>query len=141
VCTGTPPRCDTDADGERYFGRTAHAAAQRVAVTCRVSSRAQRPEWASQRPVPESFGRGAGIAVVDGLTAIGGSRHFRRPVFRGLMARMERRARSWLPVAHPERLCRFGFDGFACLAAPHEGERRVVNPERLSSPVLWVVDL
>ena len=134
MCTGTPPRCDTDADGERYFGRTAHAAAQRVAVTCRVSSRAQRP-------VPESFGRGAGIAVVDGLTAIGGSRHFRRPVFRGLMARMERRARSWLPVAHPERLCRFGFDGFACLAAPHEGERRVVTPERLSSPVLWVVDL
>ncbi|MCY4520427.1 MAG: hypothetical protein OXC13_06570 [Caldilineaceae bacterium] len=67
------------------------------------------------------------MAVDDWLTEIGGGLHCKRPVLRALRACIARRERSLLPVAHKDRPCRFGFDGFEYFAETHDCEIRVVH--------------
>ncbi len=89
----------------------------------------------------ETFSPGAGLAVDDGLDAIGGGLHFQRPVFRAGRERIARRERSRLRVAHKDRPCRCGFDGCAYLAETRDCAIRVVNQESLSPPAELVEDL
>ena len=88
----------------------------------------------------ETFRPGAGMAVDDGLDAIGGGLHFQRPVFRAGRERIARRERSRLRVAHKDRPCRCGFDGCAYLAETRDCAIRVVNQESLSPPAELVED-
>jgi len=45
-----------------------------------------------------------------------------------------------LSVGHQDRLCRFGFDGFADFAQTHGCAIRVVNQPSLSLQAEWVED-
>ncbi|MCE2467208.1 MAG: hypothetical protein J4G06_04225 [Caldilineaceae bacterium] len=87
-----------------------------------------------------TFRPGSGIAVDDGLTEIGGGRHFQRPVFRAWRERIERRERSLLPVAPKDRPYRCGLDGCEDCAETHDGAIRVVHRESLSPPAKLVED-
>ena len=62
------------------------------------------------------------------LAEVGGGLHCKRLVFRSLMERVEQRELGLLLVAHQDRLCRRGFDGFAYFAETHGCAIRVVNP-------------
>ena len=131
----------TDADVDRYFGVERAQEQGRTAVYCRVSSRSQRDDLRSQQQAMETFCLGAGIAVDEWLTEIGGGLEFQRPVFRTLMEQIENRELGLLLVAHQDRLCRFGFDWFAYFAERHGCEIRVVNQPSLSPQAEWVEDL
>ena len=131
----------TDADVERYFGVARSQAQGRTAVYCRVSRRSQRDDLRSQQQAMEAFCLGAGLAVDDWLTEIGGGLNFQRPVFRALMERIEKRELGLLLVAHQDRLCRFGFDWFEYFAESHGCEIRVVNQPSLSPQAELVEDL
>ena len=131
----------TDADVERYFGVEHAPEAGCTVVYCRVSSRAQRDDLRSQPQAMETFRLGAGLAVDEWLTEIGGGLDFQRPVFRALMERIGKRELGLLLVAHEDRLCRFGFDWFAYFAESHGCEIRVVNQPSLSPQAEWVEDL
>ncbi|MCE2468834.1 MAG: recombinase family protein, partial [Caldilineaceae bacterium] len=119
-------RFHTDEDVDRDCGRAPRSAPQRMAVHGRVSSRAQRPAREAQPRARETFRPGSGMAVDDGLTAIGGGWHGQRPVFRALMERIARRDRSRLRVAPKDRPCRCGLDGCAYCAETHDCAIRVV---------------
>ncbi|MYD91634.1 MAG: MerR family transcriptional regulator, partial [Caldilineaceae bacterium SB0662_bin_9] len=90
----------TEADVERYFGVERASEAGRTVVHSRVSSRAQRDDLRSQQQARETFCLGAGIAVDEWLTEIGGGLDFRRPVFRSLMERIGKRELGLLLLAH-----------------------------------------
>ena len=60
----------------------------------------------------ESYCLGAGVAVDEWLTEIGGGLDFKRTVFLALMERIENRDIAHLLIAHRDRLTRFGFDWF-----------------------------
>ena len=106
----------------------------------RISSRAQRPEREARRQALATFRPGAGLAVDDGLDAIGGGRHCQRPVFRAWRERIERRERSLLRVAHKDRPCRSGLDGCEDCADTHDCAIRVVHRESLSPQAERVED-
>ncbi|MXZ25034.1 MAG: IS607 family transposase [Caldilineaceae bacterium SB0665_bin_21] len=125
----------TDADVERVPGSGC------TVVHGRVSRRAQRDDLWSQQQAMETFCLGAGLAVDEWLTEIGGGLDFQRPVFRSLMERIGNREPGLLLLAHEDRLCRFGFDWFAYFAKSHGCEIRVVNQPSLSPQVEWVEDL
>ena len=134
-------RFHTDEAVDRDCGRAPRSAPQRVAIPGRVSRRAPRPEREARRQAMETFRPGAGIAVDDGLDAIGGGLHFQRPVFRAGRERIARRERPLLRVAHKDRPCRCGFDGCEDCAETRDGAIRVVHRESLSPPAERVEDL
>ena len=80
------------------------------------------------------------MAVDEWTIEIGGGLNFKRPVFRSLMARVGNRELGLLPVAHQDRLCRFGFDGFEYFADAHGCGIRVVNQPALSPQAELVED-
>ena len=121
----------TDADVDRWVERDTDAAGSTV-VYRRVSSRAQQDDLRSQQQAMETFCPGAGLAVDEWLSEIGGGLNFKQPVFRALMTRIERRELDLLLIAHQDRLCRFGFDWFEYLADPHGCGIRVVHQPSLS---------
>ena len=130
----------TEADVDRYFGVERAPGSGRTVVYCHVSNRAQGDDLRSQQQAMETFRLGAGLAVDEWLTEIGGGLDFRRPVFRALMDRIGKREPGLLLVAHEDRLCRFGFDGFAYFAESHGCEIRVVNQPSLSPQAEWGED-
>ena len=135
-------RYDTDADVDRFFGmERAPPELGGTVVYGRVSRRAQGDDLRSQQQAMETCCVGAGFAADAWLTEIGGGLDFQRPVFRALMERIEDREPSLLWVAHPDRLCRFGFAWFAFFADTHGCEGRTVNQPSLSPQAEWVEDL
>ena len=124
----------TDADVDRYFGVESASDPRHIVVYRRVSRRAQQQAMAT-------FCLGAGIAVDEWLTEIGGGLDFKRPVFRALMERVGNRELGLLLIAHQDRLCRFGFDWFEYFADSHGCEIRVVNQPSLSPQAELVEDL
>ncbi|MDE0672719.1 MAG: IS607 family transposase, partial [Caldilineaceae bacterium] len=139
-CTPAGHRHGTEADMERYFGVERAPEVGRAVVHCRVSRRAQGDDLRSQPQAMETFRLGAGLVVDEWLTEIGGL-EYQWPVFRSLRERIGNRAVGLLTVAHEDRLCRFGFDGFAYFAESHGCEIRVVNQPSLSPQAEWVEDL
>ena len=131
----------TDADVDRYVGVEHASEAGRTVVHGRVSRRAQRDDLRSQRQAMETFHLGAGLAVDEWPTEIGGGLDFQRPVFRSLRERMENREPGLLLVAHRDRLIRFGFDWFEHFARQHGCTITVVNQESLSPRAEMVEDL
>lgn len=75
----------------------------------------------------ETYCLGAGVAVDEWLSEIGGSLDFKRKVFLHLMERIEGREIAHLLLAHQDRLTRFGFDWFEHFARPHGCTITVVN--------------
>ena len=130
----------TEADVDRYFGVEQAPESGRTVVYCRVSNRAQGADLRSQQQAMETFCLGAGLAVDAWRTEIGGL-EYQWPVFRSLRERIGNRAVGLLTVAHEDRLCRFGFDGFAYFAESHGCEIRAVNQPSLSPQAEWVEDL
>ena len=123
----------TDADVDRYFGvERMPEAGQTVVHGRRVSSRSQRDDLRSRQQAMETFCPGAGIAVDEWLSEMGGGLNFKRPVFRSLMERIGNREPGLLLMAHKDRLCRFGFDWFEHFADTHGCGIRVVNQPSLS---------
>ena len=134
-------RHGTEADVDRYFGVEHASEAGRTVVYCRVSNRAQQNDLRSQQQAMETFRPGTGLAVDEWLTKIGSGLDFQRSVFRALMERIGKREPGLLLVAHEDRPCRFGFDGFAYFAESHGCEIRVVNQPSLSPQAEWIEDL
>ena len=139
--TASGHRYYTDAD-VGYFGvERDRPELGRTVVHGRVSRRAQGDDLRSQQQAMETFCLGAGLAVDEWLTEIGGGLDCPRPVFRALRERIEHREPGLLPMAHEDRLCRFGFDRFAYFAESHGCEIRVVNQPSLSPQAEWAEDL
>ena len=80
----------------------------------------------------EAYGPGAGVAVDERLSEVGGGRHCKRKVCLSLRERIEKRGIAHLSVAHRDRLTRFGFDRFEHFATQHGCTITVVNHESLS---------
>ncbi len=101
-------------------------------VCCRVSRRGQQDDL--KRPVSamEAYGPGAGVAVDERRSEVGGGRHCKRKVCLSLRERIEKRGIAHLSVAHRDRLTRFGFDRFEHFATQHGCTITVVNQESLS---------
>jgi len=68
-------------------------------VYCRVSRRGQEDDLERQVAAMEAYCLGAGVAVDEWRSEIGGGLDFKRPVFLSLMERIEERA-----IAHRDRL-------------------------------------
>ena len=88
----------------------------------------------------ETYCLGAGVAVDEWPSEVGGGLHFKRKVFLSLRERIEKREIAHLPVAHRDRLPRFGFDGFEHFAPQHGCTITVVNQESLSPQEEMVED-
>jgi len=82
-----------------------------------------------------------GVAVDEWRSKIGSGLDFQREVFRALRERIGKREPGLLLLAHEDRLCQFGFDGFAYFAGSHGCEIRVVYQPGLSPQAEWVEDL
>ena len=89
----------------------------------------------------ETYCLGAGVAVDEWLSEIGGSLDFKRKVFLHLMERIEGREIAHLLLAHQDRLTRFGFDWFEHFARQHGCTITVVNQESMSPQAEMVEDL
>ena len=89
----------------------------------------------------EAYCLGADMAMDEWLTEIGGGPNCKRKLFLNLMERIEQREVAHLPIAHRDRLSRFGCDWFEPCAKQHGCTLTVVNQEVLSSQAELVEDL
>ena len=87
-----------------------------------------------------AYGPGAGVAVDERLSEVGGGLHGKRKVFLSLRERIEKRGIAHLPVIHKDRPTRFGFDRFEHFATQHGCTIMVVNRESLSPQEAMVAD-
>ncbi len=138
--TATGRRYHTEADALRFPGGGDVAPQGLTAVCCRVSSRGQRDDLKRQVSAMEAYCPGAGVAVDEWLLEIGSGLHFKRKVFLSLRECIEKRKITHLPVAHKDRLTRFGFDWFEHFATQHGCTITVVNQESLSPQEEMVED-
>ncbi len=138
--TATGQRYHTEADARRSLGGGDVAPQGLTVVCCRMSGRGQRDDL--KRPVSamEAYGLGAGVAVDEWRSEIGGGLDFKRKVFLSLRERIGKREIAHLPVAHKDRPTRFGFDWFGHFATQHGGTITVVNQESLSPQEEMVED-
>lgn len=136
--------------GQRYFDESDvlavltpgfDASARATVVYCRVSSPGQMNDLASQVKAMETFCLGAGIAVDEWISEIGGGMNMRRKKFLALMDRIEAGQIARLAVAHKDRLARFGFDYIEHVAERHGCEIVIANAESLSPQQELVEDL
>ena len=113
----TGRRYHTETDARRFPGEGDVAPQGLTMVCCRMSGRGQQDDL--KRPVSamEAYGPGADVAVDEWLSEVGGGLDFKRKVFLSLRERIEKREIAHLPVAHRDRLTRFGFDWFEHFAA------------------------
>ena len=139
--TATGRRYHTEADALRFPGGGDVAPQGLTAVCCRVSSRGQRNDLKHQVSAMEAYGPGAGVAVDEWRSEIGGGLDCKRKVFLSLMERIGKREIAHLPMAHKDRLTRFGFDWFEHFAQQHGCTITVVNQESLSPQEEMVEDL
>ena len=138
--TATGRRYHTEADARRFPGGGDVASQGLTAVCCRVSGRGQRNDLKRQVSAMEAHGPGAGVAVDEWRSEVGGNLHCKRKVFLSLMERIEKWKIAHLPVAHKDRLTRFGFDWFEHFATQHGCTITVVNQESLSPQEEMVED-
>jgi predicted site-specific integrase-resolvase len=89
----------------------------------------------------ETFRLGAGIAVDEWVTEIGGGMDVIREKFVRVMDRVEDGRIARLVVAYKDRLARFGFDYLEHVAARNGCEVVVANAESLSPERELVEDL
>jgi len=138
--TATGRRYHTEADALRFPGGGDVAPQGLTVVCCRVSGRGQRND--RKRPVSamEAHGPGAGVAVDEWPSEIGGGLHCKRKVFLSLGELIGKRGIAHLPVAHRDRPTRFGFDRFEHFAQQHDCTITVVNRESLSPQEEMVED-
>ena len=112
-----------------------------LVVYCRVSRRGQQDDRKRQVAAMEAYDPGAGVAVDEWRSEIGGGLHGKRKVFLSLRERIEKREIAHLPVAHRDPPTRFGFDWFEHFATQHGCTITVVNQESLSPQEEMVEDL
>lgn len=128
------------ATGQRYFDESDVRSAlgltspgsRLTVVYCRVSSNRQQDELSAQISAMESFCLGAGMAVDEWITEVGGGMDFHRPKFLSLMDRIERGEISRLVLAHKDRLARFGFEYLEHAASRHDCHIIAANTESTS---------
>ncbi|MYD91584.1 MAG: IS607 family transposase [Caldilineaceae bacterium SB0662_bin_9] len=138
--TATGRRYHTEADALRFPGGGDVAPQGLTAVCCRVSSRGQQNDLKRQVSAMEVYGPGAGVAVDEWRSEIGGGLDVKRKVFLSLRECVEKRGIAHLPVAHRNRPTRFGFDWFEHFATRHGCAITVVNQESLSPQEEMVED-
>ena len=130
----TGRRYYTEADARRFPGGGDVAPQGLTAVCCRVSSRGQRDDLKRQVSAMEAFSPGAGVAVDEWRSEVGGGLHCKRKVFLSLMECIEKREIVRLPVAHKDRLTRFATGSSTSprtTAAPSRSStRRACRPRR-----------
>lgn len=138
------------ASGHRYYtdddvyvalGLEMPQSKKKIVVYCRVSSRSQKDDLASQIKALELFCAGAGLAVDEWIKEFGGGMNFKRKHFLSLMSEIQSRQISKLVIAHKDRLVRFGFDYFEWFTAQNGCEIIVMNQESLSPQQEMVEDL
>ena len=136
--------------GQRYFDESDVRSVLRpssqvpkgvTVVYCRVSSPEQQDDLALQVSAMETFCLGAGIAVDEWTTEIGGGMDLRRKKFVELMDQVEDGRIVRLVVAHKDRLARFGFDYIEHIAERNGCEIVIANAESLSPRKELVEDL
>ena len=138
--TATGRRYHTEADALRFPVGGDVAPQGLTVVCCRVSSRGQRDDL--KRPVSamEAYGPGAGVAVDERRSEVGGGLHFKRKGLLSLRERIEKWESAHLPVAHRDHPTHFGFDRFEYFATQHGCTIAVVNQESLSPQEAMVAD-
>ncbi|MXZ26230.1 MAG: hypothetical protein F4Y80_15510 [Caldilineaceae bacterium SB0665_bin_21] len=86
----------------------------------------------------EAYCLGAGVAVDEWLSEVGGGLHFKRAVFLSLRERFERREIAHLPVAHRDRLTGLASTGSSI--SSRNTVAPVINQESLSPQEAMVAD-
>ena len=114
---------------------------KKTIVYCRVSSKNQSDDLASQVAAMETFCLGGGIPIDELVKETGGGMNFKRKKFLSIIEQIERGEVSQLIIAHKDRLVRFGFDFFEDFAKRHNCEIVIVNQESLSPQQEMVEDL
>ena len=131
----------TEVDALRFPGEGNEAPKGVTVVYCRMSRRGRQADLERQVAAMEMYCLGAGVAVDEWRSEIGGGPDFKRKEFLSLRKRMEARAIARQLIAHRDRLSRFGFDWFEHFARPHGCTLPVVNPASLSPRAEMVEDL
>ncbi|MCY3658816.1 MAG: IS607 family transposase, partial [Caldilineaceae bacterium] len=88
--TATGRRYHTEADALRFLGGGDVAPQGWTVVYCRMSGRGQRDDLKRQVSPMEAYGPGAGVAVDEWRSEIGGGLHGKCTVFRSLRERIEK---------------------------------------------------
>lgn len=110
-------------------------------VYCRVSSKSQKDDLATQHQAMEHFCLGAGIPISEIYDEVAGGMNFNRKIFLSIIDKIEQYEVSKLVVAHKDRLVRFGFAFFEHFAKKHGCEIIVANQINLSPQQEMVEDL
>jgi predicted site-specific integrase-resolvase len=131
----------TDEDIYRAFDIKKPETERKRIVYCRVSSRGQLDDLASQVKAMEVFCLGAGIPIDELIKEVGGGMNFKRKKFLALIESIERGEVAQLIIAHKDRLVRFGFDFFEHFAQRHGCQIVVANQTSLSPQQEMVEDL
>lgn len=114
---------------------------KKTLVYCRVSSKGQADDLASQVKAMQTFCLGAGLAVDEWIEETGGGMNLKRKKFLSIMERIEHGEIKHLVIAHKDRFVRFGFEYFDMFAAQHGCKILVANQEQLSPQAEMVEDL
>jgi len=111
-----------------------------IVVYCRVSRRGQQDDRKRQVAAMEAYDPGAGVAVDEWRSEIGGGLHCKRKAFLSLREHIAKREIAHRQVAHRDQLTRFGFDGCGNFVQQHGCTITVVNRESLSPQEEMVED-
>ncbi len=115
---------------------------KRMAISyCRVSSHRQKDDLLTQQKAVADFCMGAGIAIDETISEVGGGLNLKRKQFVRIMSLIESRAIHTLVIAHKDRLARFGMDWFEHFLEQHDCKLVVINNESLSPKSEMVQDL
>ena len=140
--TPTNRRIYTDEHVAQALGlRLGQTNDRQTIVYARVSSQAQKPDLENQVKILQQFCAGAGIAVDEWVTEIGGGLNFKRKKFLYLIDLIITGRVKRLVVAHKDRLARFGFELLEHLCRTHDCELVVMNNESLSPEQEMVQDM
>ncbi|CAN5570849.1 IS607-like element ISSto11 family transposase [soil metagenome] len=114
---------------------------KKILVYCRVSSKNQSDDLASQVKAMQIFCLAAGLAVDEWVQETGSGMNFKRKKFLEIMQSIEQGEIENLIIAHKDRLVRFGFDYFSDFAERHGCKIIVANQDQLSPQAEIVEDL
>ena len=113
----------------------------KVIVYARVSTAAQKPDFAKQVAALCAYCEGHQIKVDEWMQDIGSGLNYKRKQFNRLMELVELGQVRRILLAHRDRLVRFGYGYFEAFCERHHTELIVVNGNSLSPEQELVQDL
>lgn len=110
-------------------------------LSCRVSTRAQKPDLENQQHVLLDYCERAHLPVDECICEIGGGLNFKRKHFLRFIDEILDGKIERVVIAHNDRFARFAFSLILHLCARNHGEGVILNTETVSPEAELVQDL